>query len=219
MKVLVVNGSPRALGNVSNILHEVCDILGREGVETEEVHVYDYRLTECNACYTCEIRGDGRCADEEDGFNGIVDAMRAADGILIASPTYMNGCPSMLQNLLERAIMVTKNGGLPLRGKVGGAIVTCSHDGGALVYNQIVDFLLRGGMLAVGSYPLPIVRALHSPDYEDDAQGMRGVRALAEGMADALSRLGRFRRRRTRSPPSRRCGPRPPSCRGGRSSA
>ncbi len=189
MKVLVINGSPRALGNISNIVNEACDMFERDGIETEIVHIYDYNLTPCNVCLTCEIRGDGRCYDEEDGFNDVLDRMRAADGILIASPTYMNACPSMLQNLLERAMLVLKNGDLGLRGKVGGAIVTCGHDGGSLVYNQIVDFILKNGMLAVGSYPLPIVRALHSPDYEDDVQGMKGVRSLVEGMTDALVRL------------------------------
>ena len=135
MKVLAINGSPEPMGNTSNILNEVQDMFERNGIEMEIVHIYDYRLTNCNVCFTCEIRGDGRCYDEDDGFNQLLDRMRAADAILIASPTYMNACPSNLQNFLERAMLVFQNSGVPLTGKVGGAFSVCRHDGGSLVYN------------------------------------------------------------------------------------
>lgn len=189
MKVLAINGSPEPMGNTSNILNEVQDMFERNGIEMEIVHIYDYRLTNCNVCFTCEIRGDGRCYDEDDGFNQLLDRMRAADAILIASPTYMNACSSNLQNFLERAMLVFQNSGVPLTGKVGGAFSVCRHDGGSLVYNQLVDFLLRNGLLVAGSYPLPLVRAWHSPDYEDDEYGMKGIRAMVGRMTDALVRL------------------------------
>ena len=190
MKVLAINGSPQPMGNTSNVLNEVQDMFERDGVEMEIVHIYDYRLTNCNVCLTCEIRGDGRCYDEDDGFNDILDKMRSADAILIASPTYMNACPSNLQNFLERAMLVFQNSGLPLKGKVGGVISVCRHDGGSMVYNQLVDFLLRNMMLVVGTYPLSIIEAWHSPQYEEDELGMKGVRSLVEGMTDTMMRLG-----------------------------
>lgn len=220
MKVLAINGSPRPLGNCSNVLNEVQDMFERDGIEMEILHIYEYRLTNCNVCLTCEIRGDGRCYDEDDGFNDILDRMRAADGILLASPTYMNACPSVMQTFLERAMLVFENGDLGLRGKVGGAFAVCGHDGASMVYNQLVDFMLRNGMLVVGANPLPIIRSLSSPGYEDDVKGMRGVRALEQGMADAIVRLSleRFRRSRNRSPLPWRCGRRPPSCPRARSS-
>lgn len=189
MKVLAIHGSPLPNGNTTNILHEVQDQFEREGIEMEMVPIYDYTLTNCNVCMTCEIRGDGRCYDEDDGFNDILDKMRAADAILIASPTYMNAVPSNLQNFLERAILVLKNSGSPLTGKIGGVIAICQHDGGSLVYNQLADFLLRNGMLVCGSHPLSIVHAWYSPDYEDDKVGMKGVRTLVANMTDALVRM------------------------------
>lgn len=188
MKVLAINGSPLPIGNTSNLLHEVQDMFEREGIEMDIVHIYDYTLTNCNVCMTCEIRGDGRCYDEDDGFNQILDRMRAADAILIATPTYMNSCPSNLQNFLERAMLVLKNSGLPLSGKIGGVIAVNRHDGASLVYNQIVDFLLRNGMLVCGSYPLAIINAWHSPQYEKDEYGMKGVRSLVKNMTEAMVR-------------------------------
>ena len=192
MKVIALNGSPRPIGNTSNILNEVQDMFEREGVEMEIVHLYEYQFVNCNVCMTCEIRGDGRCMDEDDGLNGILERLRAADGLLLAAPTYMNACPSVMQTFLERAALVLGKGDQGLAGKVGGAIAVCGHDGASLVYNQMVDFMLLNRMLVSGSYPLPIIRALNSPAYEDDVQGMKGVRSLVDGMVSALMRLNGY---------------------------
>lgn len=192
MKILALNGSPRPIGNTSNILNEVHDMFEREGIEFEIVHLYEYNFMNCNVCLTCEIRGDGRCLDEDDGLNDLLDKMRAADGILLAAPTYANACPSVMQTFLERAALVFEKGDLGLSGKVGGAIAVCAHEGAIMVYNQLCDFMLRNGMYVVGSNPLPIIRALNSPQYSDDVQGMKGVKSLTDGMVRLIMRLNGY---------------------------
>jgi multimeric flavodoxin WrbA len=164
----------------------------REGIEMETIHIYEYQLVNCNVCLTCEIRGDGRCMDEDDGLNDILDRLRSADAILLAGPTYANACPSVMQTFMERAALVFEKGDLGLNGKIGGALAVCAHDGGSLVYNQMVDWLLRNGVCVCGSNPLPIVHALNSPQYEDDKQGMKGVRALVENMTALLLRVNGY---------------------------
>ena len=192
MKIIAINGSPRPIGNTSNILNEVQDLFEKEGIEMEILNIYEYEFVNCNVCLTCEIRGDGRCMDEDDGLNDILETLRDADGILIASPTYANACPSVLQTFMERAMLVFEKGDLGLNGKVGGAIAVCGHDGASLVYNQIVDFLLKNGVTVCGSNPLPIIHALNSPQYEDDKQGMKGVHALVKNMTSLLLRLNGY---------------------------
>ncbi|MBR4203229.1 MAG: flavodoxin family protein, partial [Candidatus Methanomethylophilaceae archaeon] len=100
--------------------------------------------------------------------------------------------PSVLQTFLERAALVFEKGDLGLNGKVGGAIAVCGHDGGSVVYNQLVDFLLRNGMSVCGSNPLPIVHALNSPQYEDDKQGMKGVRSLVGNMTALILKMNGY---------------------------
>ncbi|MBP5203235.1 MAG: flavodoxin family protein, partial [Candidatus Methanomethylophilaceae archaeon] len=194
MKILALNGSPRPIGNTSNILNDMQDDFEREGVEFEIVHLYEYQFANCNVCLTCEIRGDGRCMDEDDGFNALLNRMRAADGIVLAAPTYSGACPSVMQTFLERAALVLEKSDLGLRGKVGGAVAVYSHQGGSLAYNQMVGFLLNNGMLVAGSNPLPIVRALNSPQYLDDKSGMKGVKSLVANMTSALMRLNGYER-------------------------
>ena len=192
MKIVALNGSPRPLGNTTNILNEVQDMFEREGIEMEIVHMYGYNFTNCNVCLRCEIRGDGRCMDEDDGLNELLDKLRQADGVLLASPTYAGACPSMMQTFLERMSLVFEKGDLGLKGKVGGVIAVAGHDGADMVYNQLVRVLLRNGVYVVGSNPMPIIRALNSPQYEDDKKGMKGVASLVEGMTRLLMRLNGY---------------------------
>ncbi len=192
MKIIALNGSPRPIGNTSNILNDVFDEFEKEGIEMEIVHLYEYRFMNCNVCLTCEIRGDGRCQDEDDGLNDLLDKLREADGIILASPTYAGACPSVMQTFLERAALVYEKGDLGLNGKIGGAIAVCGHEGASLVYNQLVDFLLRNGVTVCGSNPLPIIHALNSPQYLDDEKGMKGVYALVRNMTSLLMKINGY---------------------------
>lgn len=192
MKVIALNGSPRPIGNCSNILNEVQDAFEREGIEMEVVHLYEYRFTNCNVCLTCEIRGDGRCMDEDDGFNDLLDTLRGADGLFMIAPSYAGACPSVMQTFLERAALVFEKGDQGLAGKVGGAVAVCAHDGADLVYDQMVRFMLRNRMAVCGSNPMPIIRALNSPQYSDDTLGMKGVHSLVDGMTSMILRLNGY---------------------------
>jgi len=189
MKVIALNGSPRLIGNTSNILHDVADEFEKEGIETEHVQLYSYNLEKCNDCRSCEIRGDGRCILEDDELNDIVDAMREADGIILASPCYYGACSAQMKIFLERAGLILEKGDKGLKRKVGGAIVVNAHDGGSMVYYQLVNWMLRNQMIVCGGAPAPIVMALNSPQYQNDKDGMKGVIGLAKEMAWAISKL------------------------------
>lgn len=192
MKVIAINGSQRPIGNCSNILNDMHDIFEREGIEFEIVHIYDYTFMNCNACYTCEIRGDGRCYDEDDGFNPLLNRLREADGLLLVSPAYAGACPSVMQTFLERASLVLEKSDKGLKGKVGGAVAVSAHDGGEAVYDQLVRFMLRNSMMVCGSDPLPVFRALNSPQYLDDKGAVKGMNALAENMISAIMKLNGY---------------------------
>jgi multimeric flavodoxin WrbA len=189
MKVIALNGSPRLIGNTSNILHEVSDEFEKEGIETEHIQLYSSKLTPCNDCRSCEIRGDGRCILEDDDLNDILEMMRGADGIILASPCYYGSYSSQMKVFLERAGMILEKGDRGLKRKVGGAIVVNAHEGGSMVYSQLVYWMLRNQMIVCGGMPAPIVTALNSPQYQNDKEGMKGVISLAKEMAWTISKL------------------------------
>jgi len=189
MKVIALNGSPRLIGNTGNILGDLLEELEREGIETEQIHLYGLNLSACNDCRSCEIRGDGRCIDEDDPLNDIVDKLRRADGVILASPCYFGSCSSQMRVFLERAGLILGTGDLGLRRKIGAAIVVNEHDGNMFVHSQLVHWMLRNGMLICNGAPLPMFTAKNSPQYLDDRQGMRGLKDLAQEMSWALSRV------------------------------
>ncbi|MCL1810715.1 MAG: flavodoxin family protein [Methanomassiliicoccaceae archaeon] len=189
MKVIALNGSPRLIGNTTNILIEVSDELEKEGIEMEQIQLYSVALTPCNDCRSCEIRGDGRCILEDDGLNDIVDKMREADGVILASPCYYGACSSQMKIFLERAGMILEKGDKGLKRKVGGAIVVNAREGGSMVYSQLVHWMLGNQMIVCGGAPAPVVTALNSPQYQNDKEGMKGVISLVKEMAWAIAAM------------------------------
>lgn len=192
MKVIAINGSQRPIGNCSNILNDMQDMFEREGIEFEIVHIYDYTFMNCNACFTCEIRGDGRCYDEDDGFNQLMDRLRMADAVVMIAPSYAGACPSVLQTFMERAALVFEKSDMGLRGKIGGVVAVAAHDGGDMVYNQLAHFMLRNGMLVCGSNPVTVFRCLNSPQYLDDRMAVKGLKDLVDNMVSILMRVNGY---------------------------
>ena len=53
MKVLLINGSPKANGNTAIALNEMIKVFNAEGVETELIHVGNKDIRGCIACGKC----------------------------------------------------------------------------------------------------------------------------------------------------------------------
>lgn len=189
MKVIALNGSPRLIGNTSNLLSEMLGEIEKEGIETEQIQIYAYNFDPCNDCRSCEMRGDGRCITENDELNELVNKLREADGIILASPSYYGSCTAQLKIFLERAGLALETGDLGLKRKIGAAVVVNAHDGGSSTYSQLVYWMLRNGMIVVGGTPAPILRALNSPQYADDKEGMKGAMGTAREMAWTILRM------------------------------
>ena len=63
MKVLMLNGSPRANGNTSIALSEMDKIFRAEGIETEILHIGNMDIRGCTACGGC--RKIGKCVYDD----------------------------------------------------------------------------------------------------------------------------------------------------------
>ena len=186
MKVLALIGSPRLLGNTASMVHHLLDELEKEGVETDCIHIYEDDMVPCNHCNSCEIRGDGRCINEDDRMNEYLGRMVEADGLLICAPSYFGSPPAQLKIFLERAGYAMQFSGLPMRGKVGGAVAVYDHDGGTTTYLDMVAWMLRNGMVVCGTHPLTVIPGRGPGDYEKDKRGVAAMAELGKSMARAL---------------------------------
>jgi len=87
MKVLMLNGSPKANGNTALALREIASVLEKEGVEVEIVQVGHLAVRGCVACLSC--RKTGKCVFD-DIVNQLAEKLKEADGMVV-KPRVLRG--------------------------------------------------------------------------------------------------------------------------------
>jgi multimeric flavodoxin WrbA len=151
MKIIGINGSPRREGNTSRMLASLFETLREEGIETELIQVGGTDIRGCRSCYACIRNKDRKCSASQDCFNGIFEKMIAADGMVLASPTYFADITPELKALIDRSGFVSRaNGGL-FRHKVGAGVVSLRRGGGIHAYDSINHLFQICQMFIVGS--------------------------------------------------------------------
>jgi multimeric flavodoxin WrbA len=94
-----------------------------------------------------------KSSDRPDDFPALREKLTAPNvyGILMGSPVYMGLISSPLKDLFERMIAF-RQGGFPLKNKVGGAIAVGAgrNTGFELVLQQLILFMISQEMIVVG---------------------------------------------------------------------
>ena len=130
MRVLILNGSPRKSGKVSQILHTMEKRLQDDGNETEFVDVNMLNFKCCIGCMKC--RESGKCILPQDDAHHIGEALQNCDAVIVGSPVYWGNINGKLKCLFDRqvAIMMGENKmGIPiplLKGKKAIVVNTCT---------------------------------------------------------------------------------------------
>ena len=94
-----------------------------------------------------------KSSDRPDDFPGVRDKLVAPDvfGVLMCSPVYMGIVSSPLKQLFER-MLAFRQGGFPLKNKVGGALAVGAgrNTGVELILQQLIMFMISQEMILVG---------------------------------------------------------------------
>lgn len=94
-----------------------------------------------------------KSSDRADDFPAVRDKLTAPEvhGLIMASPVYMGIVSSPLKQLFER-MLAFRQGGFPLRNKVGGAIAVGGgrNTGVELILQQLIMFMISQEMILVG---------------------------------------------------------------------
>ena len=94
-----------------------------------------------------------KSSDRPDDFPTVREKLESPNvyGVLMGSPVYMGIVSSPLKQLFERMVAF-RQGGFPLRNKVGGAIAVGGgrNTGVELILQQMIMFMLSQGMVLVG---------------------------------------------------------------------
>lgn len=189
MKVVAFNGSARKGGNTSILIQHAFAALNETGIETEEISLAGKQIRGCTACYQCFANKDKRCVLKNDCINDAVAKMEAADGIILASPTYFADMTAEMKALIDRCGMVSRANGDLFRRKAGAAIVAVRRAGAINVFDSINHFFLIGQMIVPGSIYWNVGIGREIGDVRQDEEGLKTMQVLGENMGWLLTAL------------------------------
>jgi multimeric flavodoxin WrbA len=107
MKILVLVGSYRRNGNTDQLTGLIKEHLQKEAqqhqtaLEIETVYLGQQNLGFCRGCRICYDRGEDKCPVKDDLLS-IKAKMLAADGVLMASPVYVDDVSGITKNFIDR---------------------------------------------------------------------------------------------------------------------
>lgn len=128
MKVLVINGSPRAKGNSDLLCDEFIRGAEEAGHQVEKISLREKEIFPCKACYACFRTG--RCVQKDD-MAEILEKAEKADVLLLASPTYFLTMSGQMKVMIDRLLPKWQG----LGGKDAYVIVTGHDSRGGLKRN------------------------------------------------------------------------------------
>ena len=100
MKIVCVLGSPRPKGNSAYIADRFCRTAEALGAEIQTFALNKLKYRGCQACMTCKTKLD-RCVLKDD-LAQVLDAIRDAEVLVMASPIYYGEVSSQLKAFIDR---------------------------------------------------------------------------------------------------------------------
>ncbi len=100
MKIVCLLGSPRPKGNSAIIAKRFCDAAEGLGADIQMFKLNKLKYRGCQACMTCKTKLE-KCVLKDD-LSEVLDAIRNADVLVMATPTYYGDVSSQLKAFMDR---------------------------------------------------------------------------------------------------------------------
>lgn len=177
MKVLLINGSPRAKGNTSLALNEMIKIFDEAGVETKLVHVGNKVVRGCISCQKCFQLG--HCVFD-DIVNETAPLFMEADGFVVGAPVYYGSPNGTVLSFLDRLFYSTFN--VDKTGKVAAGVVVSRRGGSSASFDVLNKYFAMTNMTIAGSQYWNMVYGMNPGEAAQDGEGLQTMRTLARNM-------------------------------------
>lgn len=176
MKVLILNGSPRANGNTAIAIREMEHVFAENGVETETILVGNKNIRGCVACNGCGKTG--KCVFD-DIVNEVAVKFAEADGLVVASPVYYASANATLIALLDRLFY---SSGFDKTMKVGASVVCARRGGCSSTFDELNKYFTITNMPIASSAYWNSIHGSRPGEAEMDEEGKYVMRTLARNM-------------------------------------
>ena len=105
MKVLILQGSPRANGSTAWMAEEYKKAAEAAGHQVTLVNVSRKKIAGCLACEYCHTKGNGACVQKDD-MQELYPLMAQAEVLVLASPIYYFTMNAQIQSPIQRMYCV-----------------------------------------------------------------------------------------------------------------
>lgn len=176
MKVLMINGSPRAEGNTALALREMEAIFREAGVDVITMQVGNKAIRGCIACGKCAALG--KCVFD-DAVNDAAALLPQVDGLVLASPVYYASANGNLISFLDRLF---HSNHCDLTMKVGASVVCARRGGCSSTFDELNKYFTISGMPVASSQYWNSIHGRLPGEADQDQEGKQTMRALARNM-------------------------------------
>lgn len=177
MKVLLINGSPKANGNTAFALNQMAEVFHAQGIDTEIIHVGHLSIRGCVACGKCyEL---GKCVFD-DVVNQVAEKFQAADGLVLGSPVYFASANATLVALLDRLFYSSH---FDMRMKVGACVTVARRGGCSASFDELNKYFTISGMPVASSHYWNCIHGSKPGESQQDTEGIITMRNLAVNMS------------------------------------
>lgn len=177
MKVLILNGSPRANGNTSLGVSEMKKVFDEEKIETEIIQVGNKDIRGCMACGACGNLG--KCVFD-DVVNEVAEKFKEADGLVLASPVYYASANATLVALLDRLFYSSH---FDKTMKVGASVVCARRGGCSATFDELNKYFTISNMPVASSQYWNSIHGRGEGEAQMDEEGKQTMRVLARNMS------------------------------------
>jgi multimeric flavodoxin WrbA len=179
MKVLLINGSPRAKGCTYTGLCIIKEQLAKNGVDSEIYQVGNKPIIGCTACMGC--RTTGKCVFNDDLVNTVAEEFKKADGIILGSAVHFASATGAATSFFDRLFYSVGFDAIKL--KFGASIVSCRRGGASATFDQLNKYFTIAQMPIVSSCYWNQIHGYTPEDVYKDEEGVRTLQILANNMA------------------------------------
>lgn len=194
MKVLGIVGSMRKDGNTDKLVEAVLGAVkeAKPKIRTQAVHLSELEIGPCRGCYDACAKTPYKCVVKDD-FQGLVQRMEEADGLVLGSPLYFP-VPSRLIALCERLVCLAffhdmrKHKGAHLLEDKPCALVAATGGTDPMeVFQHLFRFTLSTRMTSLTMKRYPYYGAAGRGDLDkDETKPFEGAKDLGRLLADAV---------------------------------
>ena len=177
MKVLMLNGSPKANGNTYTALLEIGKQLNKENIEYEIVQIGGAPMRDCIGCGRCTENG---CIFSDDGVNEFIAKAKEADGFVFGTPVYYAHPSGRILSFLDR---VFYSGGRAFKFKPAASVAVARRSGTTASFDCLNKYFGISQMPVAGATYWNNVHGAVPGEVSFDEEGMRTMRNLARNLA------------------------------------